>query len=190
MLKNVFKSNWFQNPYCGPALFYAKEHLSSETYALCLFCRRDVKVRSRGTTTFLELCQGFRHQCLDCLYQMERGLRLRSLSGSLLPDDEAGELRISLTGMKMPQIEELHRWTVPEVLAMEQRGENLWVYSAEDERGQRGSLGMFVSCILDCLHRDGDMSSVASLWESLVASNSIMDDCGKLRVLLRSSWLV
>ena len=172
VLKNVVKASWFQNPYCGPALGYAKEHLSSEAYVRCLFCCRDVKVMSRGITTFLEHCQGVRHHRLDCLYRMERGLRLRSRSGALLPDDEAAELRATLTGVTMPQIEELPRWTVAEVLAMEQRGENVWLQVAEDDRVRKRSLRMFVVCVLDCLYRDGDVASVVSLWESLVSSNS------------------
>ena len=168
--KNAIKQQWFQHGYCGIALGYARDHLSREAYVRCLLCRRDLKVRSRGLTSFAEHCRSERHYRLDCLLRIRRGLRLRSRTGSLLDAAEEADVREMLSGMSVPDFESCPNVTVVQVLALEESGSTIWAMLSEQSVARKKSVRMLTSVIVDAMYRDGDFESVVALWNSLVAA--------------------
>ena len=68
------------------SLGYAKCHHS---YVRCLLSEQDVKIASRGITTFLEHRRGIRHHRLDCLIRLRRGLALRRRDGTFMSESES-----------------------------------------------------------------------------------------------------
>ena len=80
----MIKYGWFDHDYCGLALGYARNHQSRLSYVRCLICKRDIKVSSRGITTFLEHCLGLRHHRLGCIVRLYLGSALRRRDGTLM----------------------------------------------------------------------------------------------------------
>ena len=73
-------------------LGFARTHRSSDAYVRCLLCRCDLKVGSRGISTFLEHCRGVIHHRLDCLVRSRRGLSLRRRTGAVMSAVEAADM--------------------------------------------------------------------------------------------------
>ena len=165
------KSSWFSHPLYGSALGFAKENSALEGYVRCLLCCRDIKVASRGITTFGEHCRSERHHKLDCQWRMQRGLRLRTRSGSLMPDDEEKMQKELLAGLSVPEFEKCPDFTAMEVLSMEAAGSSVWNQVSRVGEGDVVSSRTFVCLLIDAVHRDGSSDSVASMWESLVSLN-------------------
>ena len=169
MSKNVIRKSWFAHPYCGVALGYAKDHMTSDSYVRCLLCQRDVKVLSRGITTFMEHCRGVRHHRLDCLYRLRRSLPLRTRFGELMSEEESAVMRSSLEGVDV-RFESCPTVPIDHVLSAEMEGVEDWrdaVDGALKDRCER----LLVCLLLDCLQRDGNLESVMSLWSTMVLSD-------------------
>ena len=169
--KNSLKQGWFRHPYCGVALGFPKDHLASEAFVRCLLCRRDVKVFSRGISTFAEHCRTGRHHRLDCLYRMRKGLQMRARSGSLMDEDEAEQMRESLGALVVPAFERCPDYTVDEVLSLESRGTTVWAVLSAEQEQKMNSAQVLLTMLLDAIHRDGDIESVAGLWSSLCVAD-------------------
>ena len=114
--RRVIKPGWFDHEYCGLAIGYARNHQSRMSYVRCLICKRDIKVGSRGITTFMEHCRGMRHHRQDCVVRLHRGLPLRRRDGTLMTTEESAECRASLEGVAVPFIETCPSLSVMEVL--------------------------------------------------------------------------
>ena len=142
----------------------------------CLVCRRDVKVVSRAFSAFAEHCRGVRHHRLDCLLRMQRDLPLRSQAGILLDSDDAEWQRELLAGMPVPEFETCPDLTVDEVLRIEATGSTIWSQISDREETRRRHVRLFVSMVIDTLSRDGDLSKVVNLWDSLVACDASYED--------------
>ena len=56
--KKILKPTWFEHVYCGLTLGFAKDHKTHNSFVRCLLCRQDVRIASRGITTFWEHCRG------------------------------------------------------------------------------------------------------------------------------------
>ena len=105
--RKIIRSVWFEHAYCGVALGFAKEHQTRECYVRCLLCKQDVKIASRGITTFWEHCRGFRHHRIDCLIRLRRGLPLRKRDGTLMSVTESDRCVANLAGEMVPVVEVL-----------------------------------------------------------------------------------
>ena len=103
--KNSIRLSWFQHKYAGISLGFARDHRSSEAYVRCLFCKCDLKVGSRGISTYLEHCRGVIHHKLDCLVRSRRGLLLRRRTGALMSALEAAAMEEELRGLSLPEVE-------------------------------------------------------------------------------------
>ena len=123
--RKILKSPWFEHAYCGLALGYAKDHQTRDSFVRCLLCKQDVRIASRGITTFWEHCRGVRHHRLDCLVRLRRGLALRKRDGLLMSESEAAAFTATVIGESVPQIEVCPAVTVIEALRTE--GRSLWM---------------------------------------------------------------
>ena len=155
------------------ALGFAKDHRTRDSYVRCLLCKQDVKIASRGITTFWEHCRGIRHHRLDCLIRLRRGLALRKRDGTLMSEAESKMCVTSLAGEAVPAVELCPNLSVAEVLRAELDGRSAWGESqeAEDEM-QTESVRLFVCLVIDAIYRDCNFTSVQHLWDLMVASNS------------------
>ena len=170
------KSSWFQHPLYGSALGFARDNPASEGFVRCLLCKRDVKVASRGITTFGEHCRSEKHHRLDCLWRMQRGLRLRARDFSLMSDEEEEAMKEQLAGVIAPDFETCPDFTAMEVLSMEAVGSSVWNHVREESEQRLASCRTLLCLIVDAVHRDGDTASVAMLWNSLASSDSGLQD--------------
>ena len=167
--RKILKSAWFEHAYCGLALGYAKDHQTRDSFVRCLLCKQDVRIASRGITTFWEHCRGVRHHRLDCLVRLRRGLALRKRDGLLMSESEAAAFTATVIGESVPQIEVCPAVTVIEALRTE--GRSLWsdgLDVSEDRRVE--SVRLFLCLVVDAMYRDCDFSSVRHLWDLVVAS--------------------
>ena len=171
--RKILKSAWFNHAYCGLALGFPKDHLTRDSYARCLLCRQDVKIGSRGITTFFEHCRGVRHHRLDCLTRLRRGLPLRRRDGTLMSQAEADVCGAALLGESVPLIETCPDVTVLEALQIEASDGSVWGTRrvAEDD-DHTDSFRLFVCLVIDAIYRDCNFASVRHLWDLMVASNS------------------
>ena len=124
--RKIIRSVWFEHAYCGLALGFAKEHRTRESYVRCLLCKQDVKIASRGITTFWEHCRGFRHHRLDCLIRLRRGLPLRKRDGTLMSVTESDRCVANLAGEMVPVVEVCPNMSVAEVLQAVLNGRSVW----------------------------------------------------------------
>ena len=124
--KKILKSSWFDHAYCGLALGYAKDHLTRDSYVRCLLCKQDVRVASRGITTFFEHCRGVTHHRLDCLTRVRRGLSLRRRDGTLMSEAESAAFVATMAGESVPQVEVCPDTSVLEALRIEAEGSSVW----------------------------------------------------------------
>ena len=129
--RKIFKTGWFHHAYCGLALGYAKCHQSRVSYVRCLLCKQDVRIASRGITTFWEHCRGIRHHRLDCLIRLKRGLASRKRDGTLMSESEAEACAALLAGESIPVVEVCPNLSVLEVLRLEMEGRSLSHCSAQ-----------------------------------------------------------
>ena len=120
--KKILKSGWFGHAYCGVALGYAKEHQTRESFLRCLLCKQDVRIASRGITTFWEHCRGIRRHRLDCLVRFRRGLALRKRDGTLMSEAEADLCVANLADETVATVEVCPNLSVLEVLQAELDG--------------------------------------------------------------------
>ena len=170
--RNILKATWFNHAYCGLALGLAKDHLTRESYVRCLLCKQDVKVASRGITTFFEHCRGMRHHTLDCLVRLRRGLALRKRDGTLMSEAEADACAGMLSGESVPVVEKCPSVSIYEALQTEAAGGSVWGnQQGSDDVDQTESVRLFVCLVIDAIYRDCDFASVQHLWDLLVASN-------------------
>ena len=167
----MIKSGWFDHPYCGLALGYARNHESRMSYVRCLMYKRDVKVGSRGITTFMEHCRGLRLHLQDCVIRLHRGLPLRRCDGTLMTNEESAECRANLGGVTVPFIETCPSLSVLEVLELEGAGQPVWGEDEEGEESPEKTVRLFVCFVVDALYRDCQFSGVANLWEVLLSSD-------------------
>ena len=165
--------SWFNHAYCGLALGYAKYHQSRASYVRCVLCQRDVKVASRGITTFMEHCRGVQHHRLDCLVRLRRGLALRDRDGSLMSTTASVNQAGLLEGVTVPVVERCPDATPAEVFQLELDGRSVW---DDLERGETDGLErtvrLFLGLVIDALYRDCDLASVCGLWELMVATDA------------------
>ena len=170
--KKIIKPSWFNHVYCGLALGFAKEHQTRSSYVRCLFCKQDVRIASRGITTFFEHCRGGRHHRLDCLVRLRRGLALRKRDGTLMSTAEADLCSSALAGETVPIVEACPGVTVVEALQIEASGGSVWGerQQAEDS-DQSESVRLFVCLVVDAIYRDCDFGSVQYLWDLMVCAN-------------------
>ena len=106
------------------ALGFAREHRSSDAYIQCVLCRSNIKVGSRGISTFLEHCRGVIHHRVDCLLRLRRGLGLRRRTGTLMDPDEVAHWEEELRGFSLFEIETCPAFSVQVVLVVEADGGN------------------------------------------------------------------
>ena len=169
----IIRSVWFEHAYCGLALGFAKEHRTRESYVRCLLCKQDVKIASRGITTFWEHCRGFRHHRLDCLIRLRRGLPLRKRDGTLMSVTESDRCVADLAGEMVPVVEVCPNMSVEEVLQTELNGRSVWGESQSiDGVVQTESVRLFVCLVVDAIYRDCNFTSIQHLWDLMVASIS------------------
>ena len=91
--------------YCGSSLGFARTKKTSEFYERCLFCRKGVKIRNWGLSTYAEYCGGAKHYRLYCLYSLEKSLPLRNRNGSLLIANSRRLLTMQFKGVACPNFE-------------------------------------------------------------------------------------
>ena len=165
--------SWFNHAYCGLALGYAKYHQSRASYVRCVLCKRDVKVASRGITTFMEHCRGVQHHCLDCLVRLRRGLALRDRDGNLMSTTDSSNQAALLEGVTVPVVERCPDAIPPEVFQLELDGKSFWDDMERDETdGLERTVRLFLCLVIDALYRDCDLASVCGLWELMVATDA------------------
>ena len=158
------------------SLGFARHHRSSEAYVRCLFCKCDLKVGSRGISTYLEHCRGVLHHKLDCLVRSRRGLFLRRRNGALMSASEAAAMEEELRGLSLPEVEVCPSFSVREVFAVEARGESIWDSGVPEVPDNERSLRLFLCFVLDALYRGGDVTSLTQLWD-LVATTDVSYHC-------------
>ena len=170
--QKMIKPGWFEHDHCGLALGYARNLQSRMSYVRCLICKRDIKVASRGITTFKEHCRRLRHHRLDCIVRLYRGLPLRRRDGTLMTTDESDECRTNLGGASGPYVETCPSLSVIEVFDLEGAGRPVWGKEQDDDAWPERTVHLFVCLVLDAIYRDCQFSSVTNLWEVLVASEA------------------
>ena len=171
--KKRIARSWFHHAYCGLAIGYAKYHQSRESYVRCLLCKRDIKIGSRGITTFMEHCRGVQHHRLDCLVRLRRGLALRDRDGNLMAVSDSADQSALLEGKTVPVVERCPDVTPAEVFQMELAGKPVWEDLEQDEsEGQERTVRLFLCLVIDALYRDCDLLSVCGLWELMVATDA------------------
>ena len=169
--KKILKTAWFAHAYCGLALGFAKDHRTRDSYVRCLLCKQDVKIASRGITTFWEHCRGVRHHRLDCLVRLRRGLALRKRDGTLMSEAEAAAVTPTLVGESVPQMEVCPDVTVMEALRIEAEGRSVWSDVSDEPEDRRvESVRLFLCLVVDAMYRGCDFSSVQHLWDLIVSS--------------------
>ena len=131
---------------------------------------------SRGITTFGEHCRSEKHYRVECLWRLQRGLRLRSRSGSYLSELEEDELKEQLAGVVAPDFETCPDYTAMEVLSMEAVGSSVWNHVSTETEGQVNGWRILVCLIMDAVHRDGDAANVATLWNALSSADGRLCD--------------
>ena len=165
--------SWFNHAYCGLALGYAKYQQSRASYVRCVLCKRDVKVASRGITTFMEHCRGVQHHRLDCLVRLRRGLALRDRDGNLMSTTDSANQAALLEGVTVPVVERCPDATPAEVFQLELEGKSVWDDLERDETdGLERTVRLFLCLVIDALYRDCDLVSVCGLWELMVATDA------------------
>ena len=170
--KKILKPTWFEHVYCGLALGFAKDHKTCDSFVRCLLCRQDVRIASRGITTFWEHCRGVRNHQLDCLVRLRRGLALRKGDGTLMSKSEADECNATLIGEAVPVIEVCPNVTVLEALQIESAGGSVWgAMRSSDDVDQTESVRLFVCLVINAIYQDCNFASVRHLWDLMVASN-------------------
>ena len=171
--RKILKHSWFDHAYCGLALGFAKDHQTRDSFVRCLLCKQDVRVASRGITTFFEHYRGLRHHRLDCLVRLRRGLALRKRNGTLMSERESESCAAMLVGETVPIMESCPSVTVIEALQTEAAGRSVWgKLRAVDDDQHIESVRLFVCLVADAIYRDCDFSSVTHLWDLMVSSNS------------------
>ena len=171
--KKRIARSWFNHAYCGLAIGYAKYHQSRESYVRCLLCKRDIKIGSRGITTFMEHCRGVQHHRLDCLVRLRRGLALRDRDGNLMAVSDSAAQSALLEGVNVPVVERCPDVTPAEVFQMELAGKPVCEDLEQDEsEGQERTVRLFLCLVIDALYRDCDLLSVCGLWELMVATDA------------------
>ena len=165
-LKSI-RGTWFLHPYAGISLGFAREHRSSDAYVRCLLCRCDLKVGSRGISTFLEHCRGVIHHRLDCLVRLRRGLLLRRPTGAVMRVAEAAPMVEELRGLSVPDLEVCPSFSVQDVFRIESGGGSIWSSTVQEVPDTERSLRMFLCVVVDALYRGGDVTGLTSLWDSL-----------------------
>ena len=153
------------------SLGFARDHKSSEAYVRCLLCKCDLKVGSRGISTYLEHCRGVIHHKLDCLVRSRRGLVLRRRTGALMSAAEAAVMEEELRGLSLPEVEVCPSFSVREVFAVEARGESIWDSGVPEVPDNERSLRLFVCFVLDALYRGDDVTSLTQLWDSVATTD-------------------
>ena len=170
--KKILNATWFSHAYCGLALGFPMDHLTRDSYVRCLLCKQDVRIASRGITTFYEHCRGVRHHRLDCLTRLRRGLSLRKRDGTLMSEAESAAFVSTVAGESVPQVEVCPDTTVLEALHIEAEGGSVWRDDPEaSEDRQVESVRLSLCLVVDAVYRDCDFSSVRSLWDLIIASN-------------------
>ena len=170
--RKILKAAWFGHAYCGLALCFPKDHLTRDSYVRCLLCKQDVKITSRGITTFYEHCLGVRHHRLDSLTRLRRGLPLRKRDGILMSEAKSAAFALTVACESVPQVEVCPDTTVLEALQIEAEGGSVWRDGSEvSEDRQVESVRLFLCLVVDAMYRDCDFSSVRYLWDLIVASN-------------------
>ena len=171
--RKILKPSWFDHAYCGLALGFAKDHQTRKSFVRCLLCKQDVRIASRGITTFFEHCRGMRHHRLDCLVRLRRGLALRKRDGTLMSERESEACAAMLVGETVPIVESCPSVTVFEALQTEAAGRSVWGdLRAVDGNQHIESVRLFMCLVVDAIYRDCDFSSVTHLWDLMVSSNS------------------
>ena len=169
--KNSIRSSWFQHPYAGMSLGFARTHRSSDAYVRCLLCRCDLKVGSRGISTFLEHCCGVIHHRLDCLVGSRRGLFLRRRTGAVMSATEAADMGEELRGLSVPEVELCPAFSVREVFSVEARGGSIWDSGVCELPDNERSLKLFLCFVVDSLYRGGDVTALTHLWDSVATTD-------------------
>ena len=136
----------------------------------CLLYKCDLKVGSRGISTYLEHCRGVIHHKLDCLVRSRRGLVLRRRTGALMSAAEAAVME-ELRGLSLPEVEVCPSFSVREVFAVEARGESIWDSGVPEVPDNERSLRLFVCFVLDALYRGDDVTSLTQLWDSVATTD-------------------
>ena len=173
--KEILKPTWFEHVYCGLALGFAKDHRKRDSFVRCLLCRQDVRIASRGITTFWEHCRGVRHHRLDCLVRLRRGLALRKRDGTLMSKSEADECSAALIGEAVPVLEACPNVTVLEALQIESAGGSVWgVLRGSDDVDQTESVRLFVCSIEIAILRVFGISGT-SWWRPTVSLRSCLE---------------
>ena len=171
--RKILKPSWFDDAYCGLALGFAKDHQTRDSFVRCLLCKQDVRIASRGITTFFEHCRGLRHHRLDCLVRLRRGLALRKRDGTLMSESKSEACAAMLVGETVPIVESCPSVTVLEALQTEAAGRSVWgELRAVDDDQHIESVRLFVCLVADAIYRDCNFSSVTHLWDLMVSSNS------------------
>ena len=169
--RNSIRSSWFQHEYTGMSLGFARDHRYSDAYVRCLLCKSDLKVRSRGISTYLEHCRGVIHHKLDCLVRSRRGLFLRRRTGALMSASEAAAMEEELRGLALPDVEVCPAFSVREVFAVEARGGSIWDSGVPEVPDNERSFRLFLCFIVDGLYRGGDVTSLTHLWDSVATTD-------------------
>ena len=169
MAWNSIKATWFLHRYAGTSLGFAREHRSSDAYVRCLLCRCDLKVGSRGISTFLEHCRGVIHHKLDCIVRLRRGLLLRRPTGAVMRVAEAAQME--LRGLSIPDVEVCPSLSVQDVFRIESGGGSIWRSTVQEVPDTERSLRMFLCVVVDALYRGGDVTDLTSLWDSLATTD-------------------
>ena len=107
------------------SLGFARDHRSSEAYVCCILCRCDLKVESRGISTYLEHCRVVIHHKLDSLVRSRHGLFLRRPTGSVMSATEPADMEKELRGLSVPDVEVCPAFSVREVFAVQARGDSI-----------------------------------------------------------------
>ena len=170
--RNSIRASWFQHPYAGMSLGFARTHRSSDAYVRCLLCRSDLKVGSRGLSTFLEHCRGVVHHKLDCVVRSRRGLFLRRRTGAMMSAVEAADMEEEIRGLSVPDVEVCPAFSVQEVFAAEARGGSIWDSGVLEVPDSERSLRLFLCFVVDALYRGGDVTSVTDLWDSVATTDA------------------
>ena len=132
-----------------------------------LLCRRDLKVGSRGISTYLEHCRGVIHHRLDCLVRLRRGMLLRRPTGAVMGVLEAAQMVEELRGLSVPDVEVCPALSVPDVFRIESGGGSIWSFDRAGRADTERSLRMFLCVVVDALYRGGDVTGLTDLWDSL-----------------------
>ena len=169
--KNSIRSSWFQHPFAGMSLGFARTHRSSEAYVRCLLCRCDLKVGSQGISTFLEHCRGVIHYKLDCSVRSRRGLLLCRRTGAVMSATEAADMGKELRGLSVLDVELCPAFSVREVFAVEARGDSIWDSGVSEVPNNERSLRPSLCFVVDALYRGGDVTSLTRLWDSVATSD-------------------